>query len=436
MAKLGISVVAGLCVVLLATGTAAALGQGDAAPAIDLGAWLNAPDGEAPTPKSLEGRVVMVEFWGTWCGPCVRSMPRVQELHDRYGKRGLVVLAISYETPEQMRAFLAERSYTMPVGSDPEKKVVSAFGVRGWPSTFVVDKEGRIAYAGSPYGVEPAIEAALGLESSPGALLTAYVAALGGDDEAARRDALERLVEKAPADFDLRAWAAAAGGGEAGEKPDPSRLDAGDCLDEHVKAVAKAQEKKATQRLEELAKNGPDRFDLASWARRAFGRAFPIRRQEMVALLEAGSFRKAIDAMLDRGPDRGALAAAVKHDGLAAFAGKQSAEARKLARKGVMILRWVLAGRSPKDNDAFWRDLSVSGVSTSENRTKVVGVLVAGDSLTEPMLPAWIDRQLARALVMEEMASGDVPRLSRIPAEIDQARTRIEKELERRYANE
>lgn len=416
-------------------GMAAQLQKGDPAPKIEIGSWLNVPADHAPTAESLHGKVVMVEFWGTWCAPCVRAMPRVQQLHERYSARGLVVLAISYEKPEEMKGFLAKHSYTMPVGSDPEKKMVSAFGVSSWPATFLIDRDGKIAYAGAPYAVEPAIDAALGIKSSPSALLTAFFTALAGKDEAAPRSALERLIEKASSSFDLRAWAVAAEGGDVGGKRHPSHLDAGRCLDDYTKAVQSGRKRKARRELDKLAKDGPNEFDLVSWARSTLGRAYPIRVKEMAALLGRARYQEAVDALIERNPDRKTLVTAMRNEGFVTFAKNHAREAKTFARKGLMIQDWVLAGRTPKDEKEFWRDLSVSGMATDKDSKKVVGVIVAGEMLTKEVLPAWIDRQLARSLVLGAIAEGKPPRLDRMSADVRSDRGRIEHELESRYGS-
>jgi thiol-disulfide isomerase/thioredoxin len=226
---------------------------GDPAPPVSAKAWLNVAKGEEPTADRLKDKVVMVEFWGTWCGPCMRAMPHVQELRDRYKDRGLVVVAISYEETSAMEATLAKNGWTMTVGSDPDKTCVSAYGVKSWPTTAVIAKDGKLAYLGDPYEVEAAIEKALGLESSPASILSAYLSVAGKPDA---RAALERLVEKAPPEFDVRAWASGLGGSKDAKvsaKPDVAKS-----LAEYPKAAAERR----TAILDQIAAGGPDTFDL------------------------------------------------------------------------------------------------------------------------------------------------------------------------------
>src|SRR5262245_6609193 len=162
-------------------GQAPSIGQ--PAPSFELEAWTNLATGEKePTPNSLHGSVVLLEFWGTWCAPCVRAMPRIQALHDRLKDQGLKVLGISYEPVNVIEPFAKSNGYTFALGSDPAKRVVEAYGVASWPTSIVIGKDGKIAHVGSPYDVEPAIEKALGLETSPAALLTAALDALASKD--------------------------------------------------------------------------------------------------------------------------------------------------------------------------------------------------------------------------------------------------------------
>jgi peroxiredoxin len=93
----------------------------------------------------LRGRVVLVNFWTTWCGPCRREMPDLQTLYERFAARGLVVLAITNETPETVAPFLAKTRYTFPVLFDDGSVVNKLFAVQGIPQSFVYDRRGRIS---------------------------------------------------------------------------------------------------------------------------------------------------------------------------------------------------------------------------------------------------------------------------------------------------
>jgi len=95
--------------------------------------------------KQLRGKVVMVNFWATWCPPCRKEMPDLEALHQRFGPRGLVILAISDEAVDKVSAFIHEKTYSYPILLDPEHKAAEAFAVQGIPKTYVFDREGKLA---------------------------------------------------------------------------------------------------------------------------------------------------------------------------------------------------------------------------------------------------------------------------------------------------
>lgn len=94
--------------------------------------------------RDLAGKVVLVNFWATWCPPCRKEMPDLQALYDKYKNRGLVVLSISDEEETKVTPFIAERKITYPVLLDPGRKVNEAFVVEGIPKTFVYNRAGTL----------------------------------------------------------------------------------------------------------------------------------------------------------------------------------------------------------------------------------------------------------------------------------------------------
>lgn len=435
--------------VLTAATHAQQLKVGDPAPAIVASTWLNW-QGEAPTLASLEGRVVLLEFWGTWCGPCVRAMPGIQKLHDRYRERGLTVLAISYEPAATMQPFLTKNAYTMPVGADPEKKTIAAYPVRGWPTTIVIDKQGKVAHIGSPYDAEAAVEKALGLEAGPAALLNAWLMSQKEPAKAAQREALQRLLEKATPDFDLQAWAKSHLPAETvvgeGAPPAPASVPAagkpaGKPADgaELLRRCAKAWAAPAAQRtplLQQLADVGPVTFDLAAFAQDTFGKAFPFDAAELQSLLQEKKYAAVVDAIAQRAPAAPVLATASKHADLASFCKGKGDEARSMAKKGLMAQLWVFAGALPKDeavNQKFFGELAMSGAAMSPDKKSIVGVLLGGEQLKREHAGAFVKDQLARAILMGDLAAGKPPRVRDLPKLIDQERTAIVRDLEGRY---
>ena len=92
----------------------------------------------------LKGRVVLVNFWATWCPPCRKEMPDLQALYDKYKDRGFIVLAISDEEAAKVTPFLAESKISYPVLLDPGRKVNESFVVEGIPKSFVYNREGKL----------------------------------------------------------------------------------------------------------------------------------------------------------------------------------------------------------------------------------------------------------------------------------------------------
>jgi len=105
---------------------------------------LTSIDGKTFSLEALRGKVVLLNFWATWCPPCRKEMPDMEALYRRFQKKGLVVLAVSDEERETVVGFLAKQNYTFPVLLDPGRKVNEAFGVEGIPKSFIFDAEGKL----------------------------------------------------------------------------------------------------------------------------------------------------------------------------------------------------------------------------------------------------------------------------------------------------
>lgn len=117
-------------------------GVGQAAPDCQLSALAG---GTGSSLKAFAGQVLYVDFWASWCGPCVQSFPYMNQLHREFGDKGLKVIAINLdEDPNDARGFLAQHPAEFLVAADPSGTCPTAFGVKAMPSTFLVDRNGIV----------------------------------------------------------------------------------------------------------------------------------------------------------------------------------------------------------------------------------------------------------------------------------------------------
>jgi peroxiredoxin len=95
---------------------------------------------------SFRGKVVLVNFWATWCPPCVEEMPSLERLHRALGPEGLVVLGVAADdSDDDVRTFLPKVGVTFPVLRDPGGRVAStSYRATGFPETFLIGRDGRI----------------------------------------------------------------------------------------------------------------------------------------------------------------------------------------------------------------------------------------------------------------------------------------------------
>ena len=114
---------------------------------------LKALDGQNHSLTQHAGKLVLVNFWATWCQPCIREMPSMERLYARYKPQGLEIVAISLDqgNEQEVRDFAAKYKLTFPIVLDPEHKAKALYKVRGLPTTYLVDRKGQVA----GYGVGP-----------------------------------------------------------------------------------------------------------------------------------------------------------------------------------------------------------------------------------------------------------------------------------------
>ncbi len=131
---------------------------------VSLSAWSATVSGPAPnfTLKSLSGKnlklselagnVVLINFWASWCGPCLQEMPLLNKIHNKYEPLGFTVLGVNVEqNSDKARAFLAERGVDFPVLLDTKNQVSQLYDVVAMPTTVMVDRDGNMRFLHKGY---------------------------------------------------------------------------------------------------------------------------------------------------------------------------------------------------------------------------------------------------------------------------------------------
>lgn len=106
-------------------------------------------EGDSVSLESLREDVVLLNVWATWCAPCRREIPELQQLQERYGERGLHVVGVSLDAPgsnERVREFLREFGVEYTILRDPHEAIGGLLGVVGMPTTVLIDRDGVIRW--------------------------------------------------------------------------------------------------------------------------------------------------------------------------------------------------------------------------------------------------------------------------------------------------
>jgi thiol-disulfide isomerase/thioredoxin len=110
--------------------------------------------------SDLRGKVVLLDMWATWCGPCRQTMPIIARMHNQYAAKGLEIVAVTAETAPVVEAYLKEHPVPYGVYLDMDDSVMTGFQNTALPDCAVIGRDGSIIYRGHP-GDEQALERAI-----------------------------------------------------------------------------------------------------------------------------------------------------------------------------------------------------------------------------------------------------------------------------------
>lgn len=151
-----------LCLIMLAalmlasaTPLARALEVGTAPPDFS----LTTLDGKKVSLASLRGKVVIVDFWASWCAPCKEEMPVLESLYKRFGSKGLVVVGVSVDNDRKnAKTFIDGMKVSFPIVHDADKSVAGKFKPPRMPTSYVIDKAGKVRFVHAGFRKDDAKE--------------------------------------------------------------------------------------------------------------------------------------------------------------------------------------------------------------------------------------------------------------------------------------
>lgn len=140
---------------LSASPLARALEVGTSPPEIN----LTALDGKKVSLAALRGKVVIVDFWASWCAPCKEEMPVLESLYKRFGGKGLVVLGVSVDNDRKnAKSFIDGLKVSFPVVHDADKAIAGKFKPPRMPTSYVIDKAGKVRFVHAGFRKDDAKE--------------------------------------------------------------------------------------------------------------------------------------------------------------------------------------------------------------------------------------------------------------------------------------
>ena len=113
-------------------------------PELQVSGWQN---GDAVTLEDLKGKIVVLDFWATWCGPCIMSIPHNNEIAEKY-KDDVVFIGVCHTRGSENMADVAkEKDIRYPIAIDKDQATINAYGVNSYPDYYVIDQTGRLVVA-------------------------------------------------------------------------------------------------------------------------------------------------------------------------------------------------------------------------------------------------------------------------------------------------